>query len=182
MDAFELAIDEAIDFNTQRPKLLKERADFMAYMFSDIRNALQVQHQGCEAYSIIRPRTGGDLDAVDFRARGLRGAVPHRELGRSRSEAELFARAAACSRKFRSLSSRPRRRAGDGWRQIVPALVDKPPKRACNHVVSLGQLLSGFIEVAPKRRVRRYYPIAAEAGAASVCSHRRIEASADIGS
>lgn len=61
-----LYLFEAIDFNTQKPKLLKERAGFMAYMFTDIRNALQAQHQECEAYSIIRPRTQGDADAVDF--------------------------------------------------------------------------------------------------------------------
>jgi hypothetical protein len=65
MDAFELAIDEAIDFNTQRPKLLKERADFMAYMFSDIRNALQVQHQDCDMIRSIRAASNL-ISAIDF--------------------------------------------------------------------------------------------------------------------
>ncbi|MCP1851218.1 MULTISPECIES: hypothetical protein [unclassified Bradyrhizobium] len=64
-----LYLFEAIDFNTQRPKLLRERAGFMAYMFSDIRHALIARGSGpqpCEAYSIIRPRTAGDAEAVDF--------------------------------------------------------------------------------------------------------------------
>jgi hypothetical protein len=68
-----LYLFEAIDFNSQRPKLLKERAGFMAYMYTDIRNALGERHQGCEAYSIVRPRTDGDGEAVEFARAALAG-------------------------------------------------------------------------------------------------------------
>jgi hypothetical protein len=64
---------EAIDFNAQKPKLLKERAGFMAYMFTDSRNALTSRKQGCAAYSIIGPRVGGDGEAVEFAREVLEG-------------------------------------------------------------------------------------------------------------
>jgi hypothetical protein len=69
-----LYLFEPIDFNAQKPKLLKERAGFMAYMYTDIRNAVCAHHhQACEAYSIVRPRSVGDGEAVEFAREVLSG-------------------------------------------------------------------------------------------------------------
>lgn len=68
-----LYLFEPIDFNAQKPKLLKERAGFMAYMYTDIRNAAQAHAQGCQAYSIVRPRSAGDGEAVEFAREVLAG-------------------------------------------------------------------------------------------------------------
>jgi hypothetical protein len=59
-----LYLYEAIDFNAKKPKLLRERAGFMAYMFTDIRQALGDR---MDAYSIIRPPIETDAgEAVEF--------------------------------------------------------------------------------------------------------------------
>jgi hypothetical protein len=68
-----LYLFEPIDFNAQKPKLLKERAGFMAYMYTDIRGAALAHHQGCQAYSIVRPRSTGDGEAVEFAREVLAG-------------------------------------------------------------------------------------------------------------
>lgn len=59
-----LYLYEAIDFNAKRPKLLRERAGFMAYMFTDIRQALG---DTVDAYSLIRPSVESNTgEAVEF--------------------------------------------------------------------------------------------------------------------
>jgi hypothetical protein len=66
-----LYLFEAIDFNSHKPKLLKERAGFMAYMFSDIRH--REHSNGMEAYSIVRPKVDGDGDAIEYARSMLAG-------------------------------------------------------------------------------------------------------------
>lgn len=66
-----LSLIEAIDFNSQKPKLLKERAGFMAYMFTDIRQELTAS--GMEAFSIIRPKVGDEGEAVEYARTVLAG-------------------------------------------------------------------------------------------------------------
>jgi hypothetical protein len=66
-----LYLFETIDFNAKKPKLLRERAGFMAYMFSDIRLAM---HSGVEAYSIVRPAVQSDAgEAVEYAKTVLSG-------------------------------------------------------------------------------------------------------------
>jgi hypothetical protein len=66
-----LYVFEAIDFNSHKPKLLKERAGFMAYMFSDIRH--RESDAGLEAFSIVRPKVDGDGDAIEYARSMLAG-------------------------------------------------------------------------------------------------------------
>jgi hypothetical protein len=66
-----LYIFEPIDFNSHKPKLLKERAGFMAYMFTDIRQAQTPG--GLEAYSIVRPKEGDENDAIEYARAVLSG-------------------------------------------------------------------------------------------------------------
>lgn len=66
-----LYLFEAIDFNAKKPKLLRERAGFMAYMFTDIRQATLT---GMEAYSIVRPASESEAgEAVDYAKTVLNG-------------------------------------------------------------------------------------------------------------
>jgi hypothetical protein len=66
-----LYLFEAIDFNAKKPKLLRERAGFMAYMFSDIRLALK---SDMEAFSIVRPPSDGvEGDAIEYAGTVLKG-------------------------------------------------------------------------------------------------------------
>jgi len=64
-----LYLFETIDFNSHKPKLLKERAGFVAYMFSDIRGT----HRDLGAYSIIRPKVGDEGEAVEYARTVLQG-------------------------------------------------------------------------------------------------------------
>jgi hypothetical protein len=66
-----LYVFEPIDFNSQKPKLLRERAGFMAYMFTDIRQAQP--GGGLEAYSIVRPKEGDENDAIEYARTMLSG-------------------------------------------------------------------------------------------------------------
>jgi hypothetical protein len=66
-----LSVFEAIDFTAKKPKLLRERAGFMAYMFSDIR---QLLHEGVQAYSIVRPASEGEAgEAIEYARAMLSG-------------------------------------------------------------------------------------------------------------
>jgi hypothetical protein len=65
-----LYVFEAIDFNSQKPKLLQERAGFMAYMYSDIRHLCSTNF---EAYSIVRPKEGDENDAIEYARTVLSG-------------------------------------------------------------------------------------------------------------
>ena len=67
-----LYVFEPIDFNAKKPKLLRERAGFMAYMFMDIRQNL---HDDMEAYSIVRPFTVGNetTEAIEYAKTILQG-------------------------------------------------------------------------------------------------------------
>ncbi len=67
-----LYLFEAIDFNSHKPKLLKERAGFMAYMFSDIRH-FESSANEIEAFSIIRPKAGEAGDAIEYASSVLAG-------------------------------------------------------------------------------------------------------------
>lgn len=67
-----LYLFEAIDFNSHKPKLLKERAGFMAYMFADIRLANK-SDVAVESYSIVRPKIGDDGEAIDYAREVLSG-------------------------------------------------------------------------------------------------------------
>jgi hypothetical protein len=70
-----LYLFEAIDFTGKKPKLLQERAGYMAYMFSDIRHA-QSNAGGVEAFSIVRPQTEEDGEAIEY-AKELLDAESH---------------------------------------------------------------------------------------------------------
>jgi hypothetical protein len=61
-------IYETIDFNITRPKLIRERSGWMAYMFKDIKQ----QNPDTETYSIIRP-TEDDNEATDYARAVLEG-------------------------------------------------------------------------------------------------------------
>lgn len=68
-----LYLFEAIDFNSHKPKLLKERAGFMAYMFADIRHENLRLGGNVESYSIVRPKTGDEGEAVEYAREVLGG-------------------------------------------------------------------------------------------------------------
>jgi hypothetical protein len=61
-----LYVIEYIDFNARRAHKIKERAGYMAYMFSDIRSF----EGNSEAFSIVRPEVKGGADQIQY-AKGL---------------------------------------------------------------------------------------------------------------
>jgi hypothetical protein len=61
-------IYETIDFNITRPKLIRERSGWMAYMFKDIKQ----ESPDTETYSIIRP-TEDDNEGTDYARAVLEG-------------------------------------------------------------------------------------------------------------
>jgi len=63
-----LYVYEAIDFTMKRPKPIRERAGWMAYMFTDIKQAVQA-----EAYSIYRPSQEDSNEPVEYAKKVLGG-------------------------------------------------------------------------------------------------------------
>lgn len=55
-------IYETIDFGIKKPKLIRERSGWMAYMFNDIRQ----KNPDTEAFSIIRPALDDGGEATEF--------------------------------------------------------------------------------------------------------------------
>jgi hypothetical protein len=62
-------IYETVDFTVRRPKLIRERSGWVAYMFKDIRQ----ESPNTETFSIIRPAPDSDSDAIDYARAVLRG-------------------------------------------------------------------------------------------------------------
>jgi hypothetical protein len=63
-----LYVYEAIDFTMKKPKVIRERAGWMAYMYTDIKQA----EQKAETYSIYRPTQEDASDIVQY-AKGMLG-------------------------------------------------------------------------------------------------------------
>jgi hypothetical protein len=63
-----LYIYEAIDFTMKRPKLIRERAGWMSYMYIDIKEAANA-----EAYSIYRPADENQSESVEYAKKMLGG-------------------------------------------------------------------------------------------------------------
>jgi hypothetical protein len=64
-----LYIYEAIDFTAKRPKLIRERAGWMAYMYTDIKQA----EQNAKTYSIYRPNQENAAEIVEYAKKMLGG-------------------------------------------------------------------------------------------------------------
>jgi hypothetical protein len=64
-----LYVYEAIDFTAKRPKLIRERAGWMAYMYTDIKQA----EQNAETYSIYRPNQEDVGEIVEYAKKMLGG-------------------------------------------------------------------------------------------------------------
>jgi hypothetical protein len=64
-----LYVYEAIDFTMKRPKLIRERAGWMAYMYTDIKQ----ENQSAETYSIFRPNQEDAGDTVEYAKKMLGG-------------------------------------------------------------------------------------------------------------
>jgi hypothetical protein len=64
-----LYVYEAIDFTMKRPKVIRERAGWMAYMYTDIKQA----EQDAETYSIYRPNQEGPGEIVEYAKNMLGG-------------------------------------------------------------------------------------------------------------
>jgi hypothetical protein len=64
-----LYVYEAIDFTMKRPKVVRERAGWMAYMYSDIKQ----EDTTAESYSIYRPNTEDGGEAVEYAKKMLGG-------------------------------------------------------------------------------------------------------------
>jgi hypothetical protein len=64
-----LYVCEAIDFTMKRPKIIRERAGWMAYMYSDIKQ----QEATTESYSIFRPNADDDGEAIEYAKKILSG-------------------------------------------------------------------------------------------------------------
>lgn len=64
-----LYVYEAIDFTMKRPKIVRERAGWMAYMYTDIK-----QEDGtAETFSIFRPNSDDGGETVDYAKKMLGG-------------------------------------------------------------------------------------------------------------
>jgi hypothetical protein len=63
-----LYVYEAIDFTMKKPKVIRERAGWMAYMYADIKQA----EEKAETYSIYRPTQEDASDIVQY-AKGMLG-------------------------------------------------------------------------------------------------------------
>jgi hypothetical protein len=79
-----LALFEYIDFGTRRVNKVKERAGWMAYMFSDVR-ALEPD---CVSYSILRPERAS-VGAVEY-AKSLLGGESKLVNWANEAEREAF--------------------------------------------------------------------------------------------
>jgi hypothetical protein len=64
-----LYVYEAIDFTMKRPKLMRERAGWMAYMYTDIKQ----EDQNAKTYSIFRPSQEDSSDTVEYAKKMLGG-------------------------------------------------------------------------------------------------------------
>jgi hypothetical protein len=64
-----LYVYEAIDFTMKRSKLIRERAGWMAYMYTDIRQ----EDQSAETYSIFRPNEEDGGDTIEYAKKMLGG-------------------------------------------------------------------------------------------------------------
>jgi hypothetical protein len=64
-----LHVYEAIDFTAKKPKLIRERAGWMAYMYTDIKQ----QEQDAKTYSIYRPSQEGVGEIVEYAQKMLGG-------------------------------------------------------------------------------------------------------------
>jgi len=65
-----LYVFEAIDFTMKRPKIIRERAGWMAYMYTDIKQ----EDATAETYSIFRPNQDDDSgEAVEYAKKMLGG-------------------------------------------------------------------------------------------------------------
>jgi hypothetical protein len=60
---------EAIDFTMKRPKLVRERAGWMAYMYTDIKQ----EDQSAKTYSIFRPNQEDAGETVETRRKCIGG-------------------------------------------------------------------------------------------------------------
>jgi hypothetical protein len=65
----QLFVYEAIDFTMKRPKLIRERAGWMAYMYADIKQ----EDQSAETYSIFRPNQEETSEIVEYAKKMLGG-------------------------------------------------------------------------------------------------------------
>jgi hypothetical protein len=64
-----LYVFEVIDFTVRRPKLIRERAGWMAYMYTDIRQ----REENSKAYSIYRPKADDAAEGVEYAKKMLEG-------------------------------------------------------------------------------------------------------------
>jgi hypothetical protein len=64
-----LYVYEAIDFTMKRPKVIRERAGWMAYMYSDIKQA----EKSAQTYSIYRPNQEQAGEVVEYAKKMLGG-------------------------------------------------------------------------------------------------------------
>jgi hypothetical protein len=64
-----LYVYEAIDFTMKRPKIIRERAGWMAYMYTDIKQ----EDESAETYSIFRPNQEDASEIVEYAKKMLGG-------------------------------------------------------------------------------------------------------------
>jgi hypothetical protein len=64
-----LYVYEAIDFTMKRPKIVRERAGWMAYMYADIKQ----EDEMAETFSIFRPNSEDGGETVDYAKKMLGG-------------------------------------------------------------------------------------------------------------
>ena len=60
---------EAIDFTMKRPKIVRERAGWMAYMYADIKQ----EDNTAETFSIFRPNSEDGGETIDYAKKMLGG-------------------------------------------------------------------------------------------------------------
>ena len=65
----QLYVYEAIDFTMKRPKIVRERAGWMAYMYADIKQ----EDGSAETFSIFRPSQEGGGETVEYAKKVLGG-------------------------------------------------------------------------------------------------------------
>ena len=65
----QLNVYEAIDFTMKRPKLIRERAGWMAYMYSDIKQ----EDQSAKTFSIFRPNQEDGGETIEYAKKMLGG-------------------------------------------------------------------------------------------------------------
>lgn len=64
-----LYVYEAIDFTMKRPKLIRERAGWMAYMYTDIKQ----EDESAKTYSIFRPNQDDGGETIEYATKMLGG-------------------------------------------------------------------------------------------------------------